>query len=187
MIGKVIPWANQAGLAILPTLARIIFAAVLLFYFWNAALTKIGPGPFGLLSPSVAAYAQIFPKTMESLGYDISQLGLFHWAVAVAGTLAEFMLPALIVLGLLTRLAALGMVSFVMMQSWVDVHGHGVSAETIGAWFDGPSDGTILDQRALWMLLFAVLILLGPGPLSVDRLVFGRRVSGVSKGQSIPA
>lgn len=168
---------DRAAPAVLPSLARATFAAVLLFYFWNSAMTKIGPGPFGFLQPSVAAYAQIFPKTMESIGFDISKLGLFHWAVAVAGTMAEFILPALIVVGLFTRLAALGMIGFVLMQSIVDIWGHGVSAATIGAWFDGPSDGTILDQRAFWLLGFTVLILLGPGPISLDRLVFGRSQS----------
>ena len=178
---------DRAAPAILPSLARATFAAVLLFYFWNSALTKIGPGPFGVLQPSVAAYAQIFPKTMESVGFDISQLGLFHWTVAVAGTMAEFILPALIVLGLLTRLAALGMVGFVLVQSFVDIYGHGVSPATIGLWFDGPSDSAILDQRALWMGMFTTLILLGAGPLSLDRLLFNRHARDVSKEQSIPA
>jgi putative oxidoreductase len=40
---------------------------------------------------------------MEAVLYDTSQLGLFQWAVVVAGTWAEFVLPALIVLGILTR------------------------------------------------------------------------------------
>ncbi len=44
---------------------------------------------------------------MEAVGYDVSQLGIFHWLVVTAGTLAEFILPLLIVIGLLTRLAAL--------------------------------------------------------------------------------
>jgi putative oxidoreductase len=174
MISQTLRLADKSAPTILPTLARAIFAAVLLFYFWNSALTKIGPGPFGFLHPSVAAYAQIFPKTMEGVGFDISKLGLFHWAVAVAGTMAEFILPALITIGLFTRLAALGMVGFVLMQSIVDIWGHGVSTATIGAWFDGPSDGTILDQRAFWLLGFAVMILMGAGPFSVDRLIFGR-------------
>jgi putative oxidoreductase len=187
MITRTLELTNKAAPAILPSLGRFVFAAVLLFYFWNSALTKIGPGPFGFLHPSVAAYAQIFPKTMESVGFDISQLGLFHWAVAVAGTVAEFALPAMIVLGLLTRLAALGMVGFVLVQSWVDIHGHGVSTETIGRWFDGPSDSALMDQRALWMVVFAALILLGGGPLSLDRLLFHRLASAPSQGQSIPA
>lgn len=155
----------------LPTFARFAFAAVLLFYFWNSAMTKLGSGVLGFLRPSDNAYIQIFPKQVEALGYDTSQLGAFHWLVAVAGTWAEFILPLLIVIGLFTRLAALGMTGFVIVQSWVDVTGHGVSGKDIGAWFDGPSGALILDQRLLWVVIFATLFVKGAGPLSLDRLL----------------
>lgn len=155
----------------LPSFARFSFAAVLLFYFWNSALTKIGSGIFGIFSPTENAYIQIFPKKFEAAGYDITQMGGFDWLVAVAGTCAEFILPLLIVIGLFTRLAALGMAGFVIVQSYVDVVGHGVSGKTLGAWFDGPSDALILDQRLMWMLLFAVLFLKGAGPVSIDRIL----------------
>lgn len=158
--------------AILPTLARLSFAGVLLVYYWNSAGTKLGDGVFGVFSPSFGAYAQIFPKTMEAISYDVSQLGLFHWAVVVAGTVAEYVLPLLILLGLLTRLAALGMIGFVFVQSWVDIHGHGLGAEDIGAWFDGNASALILDQRAFWVLALLILVLRGAGPISLDRLVF---------------
>jgi putative oxidoreductase len=134
----------------LPTFARFSFAAVLLMYFWNSAKTKLGDGIFGFLSPSDNAYIQMFPKTVEALGYDTSQLGAFHWLVAVGGTVAEFILPALIIIGLFTRLAA---------------------GKDIGAWFDGPSNALILDQRLMWVVLFAILIVKGAGPLSVDRML----------------
>ena len=87
--------------------------------------------------------------------------------MALAGGYAEFILPALIVLGLFTRAAALGMAGFVVVQSLTDIFGHGVAA---GAWFDRASDALILDQRAFWMLLLVVLVLKGAGPLSIDRL-----------------
>ena len=97
---------------------------------------------FGIFSPSLGAYAQIFPKAMEAVGYDVSQLSIFHWAVVVAGTIAEFVLPILILIGLMTRLAAFGMIGFVLVQSLTDLYGHGGIAhiETVGAWFDGASD-----------------------------------------------
>ncbi|MGB4829654.1 MAG: DoxX family protein [Paracoccaceae bacterium] len=150
---------------ILPTLARLVFAAVLLGYFWSSALTKLGDGPF---SPSVGAYAQIFPRAMEAAGFDPSKMGALRWLIVLAGTWAEFALPTLIVLGLLTRFAALGMAGFVAVQSLTDVFGHGVG---FGAWFDRASDAVIADQRALWMLLLAVLVVKGAGPLSADRLL----------------
>jgi putative oxidoreductase len=155
----------------LPTFARFSFAAVLLMYFWNSAKTKLGDGFLGILRPSDNAYIQMFPKTVEALGYDTSQLGVFHWVVAVAGTAAEFVLPLLIVIGLFTRLAAIGMIGFVFVQSIVDVYGHGVAGKDIGGWFDGPSNALILDQRLMWVVVFTILVVKGAGPLSVDKLL----------------
>jgi putative oxidoreductase len=149
---------------LIPTLARLIFAGVLLAYFWASAATKLD-GPF---APSVGSYGQIFPKAFEAVGYDPGQLGLWHRLVVLAGTYAEFVLPALIVLGLLTRLAALGMIGFVVVQSLTDIVGHGAAP---GAWFDRASDALILDQRAFWLFLLLVLVLKGPGPLSADRVL----------------
>jgi putative oxidoreductase len=108
------------------------------------------------------------------VGYDVSQLGLWHWAVVVAGTWAEFLLPVAIVVGLATRLAALGMIGFIGMQSVTDIVGHGLAAADIGAWFDRIPDAVLADQRALWLFPLAVLVLRGGGPLSVDALVAAR-------------
>jgi putative oxidoreductase len=158
---------------LLPLLARFVFAAVLLVYFWNSALTKVGGGLMGLFSPSTGAYVQIFPRAFEAVGYDSSQLSLFQHLVVLAGTWSEFILPALILLGLLTRLAALGMIGFVAVQSLTDLYGHGgiAHAETLGAWFDRLPDGVILDQRAFWVFALLVLVIKGAGPLSLDRVI----------------
>lgn len=163
-------WTRVTGLldrqdALLATLARLVFAGVLLGYFWASGLTKIGAG---LFSPSAGAYGQIFPRQLEAAGYDPAQLGGFATLVVLAGTWAELLLPALIALGLATRLAAMGMIGFVAVQSLTDIWGHGAAA---GAWFDRASDGLIADQRALWLLLLVVLVLKGAGPLSLDRLL----------------
>lgn len=159
---------NRAGDWVLPTMARFVFAAVLLGYFWASASTKFAGGPFTL---STGAFAQIFPKTFESLGYDASKIGVFAHLIALAGSWAEFALPLLILVGLATRIAALGMIGFVLVQSLVDVVGHMAGPETIGAWFDRGSDALILDQRAFWVLLLSILVMKGAGPLSLDRLV----------------
>mgnify|MGYP005985930459 CR=1 FL=1 len=158
---------------LLPTLARFLFAAVLLVYILNAGLTKLGAGPLGIFNPSTGAYAQIFPRAFEAVGYDSAALGLFHKLVVVAGTLAEFILPLLIVLGLLTRLAAMAMIGFVIVQSLTDLYGHG-QWSALGAWFDRFPDAHILDQRALWVFLLLVLMFKGAGPISLDRL-FAKR------------
>ncbi|NBR52249.1 MAG: DoxX family membrane protein [Rhodobacteraceae bacterium] len=164
-------WFDRMAPLVLPTLARFVFAAVLLVYFWGSALTKLGDGPLGLFRPSSGAYVQIFPKAMEAVGYDTSALGLWHWAVVVAGTSAEFLLPALLLIGLCTRLAALGMLGFIAVQTLTDLYGHGAihQAATVGAWFDRASGSLILDQRAFWVVGLMALVMLGGGPLSADR------------------
>ena len=159
---------------VLTTLARLVFAAVLLRYYWASGLTKLGDGLTGIVQPSVGGYAQIWPRAMEAVGYDTSQMSAFQWLVVVAGTWAEFLLPLLIVIGLLTRLSALGMIGFVVVQSLTDIFGHMADAATIGAWFDRLSGALILDQRAFWVLCLLVLVMRGAGPLSLDRLLFRR-------------
>ena len=151
--------------------ARLAFAAVLFGYYWNSALTKIGDGPLGFLRITDGAYVQILPSVMEANGYDSSALGLQWHLVVALGTYAEFLLPVMIVAGLFTRLAALGMLVFVVVQSYVDVAFHGVDAETIGALFDRLPSSTIADQRALWAFLLVTLIVKGGGALSLDALL----------------
>ncbi|WP_136439255.1 DoxX family protein [Pacificoceanicola onchidii] len=167
---------ERFGDGLLPLLSRLVFAGVLFHYFWASGLTKLGDGFFGFLSPSVGAYAQIFPKAMEAVTYDTSQLSWFHWLVVVAGTWAEFILPVLIVIGLFTRLAALGMIGFVVVQSLTDLYGHGgIEHEgTLGAWFDRAADSLILDQRAFWVFVLLTLVIKGAGVLSVDRILSAR-------------
>lgn len=158
-------------------LARLVFAGVLLVYFLNSATRKLGEGFGGLFSVTDSAYFQILPGVMERYGYDVSQLPSLPWDLVVyLGTYSEVLLPLLIVAGLFTRLAALGMMVFVVVQSYVDIAFHGVEAETIGAWFDRFSDAVILDQRALWLLLLAVLVIRGAGKVSLDHLLRARGV-----------
>lgn len=182
---KLINWANEKTAVLdkldwaVPTLARLLFASALLNYFWASALTKLGDGVLGVFQPSVGAYAQIFPKVMESVVYDTSQLNAFHWLVVVAGTWAELILPALVVLGLLTRLSSLGMIGFIVVQSLTDLYGHGAIEHdgTLGAFFDRLPDAIILDQRAFWVFALLVLVIKGAGPLSLDRIFGGSQTS----------
>jgi putative oxidoreductase len=162
---------DRAAPDLLPPAARLVFAGVLTMYFWQSAGTKIGPGVLGFLQPTDGAYGQIFPRTFDAVGFDSSQLNLFHWAVATAGLCTEYLLPLLIVVGLFTRLAALGMIGFVAVQSMTDVFGHGIGGDDRGRWFDAASGSLIADQRALWILLLVVLVLHGAGNLSLDRLL----------------
>jgi putative oxidoreductase len=92
------------------------------------------------------------------------------------GTWAEFILPILLLAGLFTRLAALGMIGFVLVQTWVDVMGHGAE---LGAWFDRHADG-LIDERGFWVFPLLLLVLKGAGPLSVDALVTRRQSPSAS-------
>jgi len=90
------------------------------------------------------------------------------WKLVPAGKCEKIKLPALILLGLMTRLAALGMIGFIFVQSLTDIFGHGADATTIGAWFDRGSDALILDQRLLWVTILMVVFVLGAGRISLD-------------------
>lgn len=158
---------TNAVTPLLTTLARFVFAAVLLPYYLNSALTKFDG--FGL---DANAYIQILPKAMENAGYDPSQLSFFNHLVVFAGSVGEIIFPLLLLIGLATRPAALAMIVFVLVQSMVDITGHGADATAIGAWFDRFPDALILDQRALWITVLCIPLMLGGGPISADRLLY---------------
>ncbi len=155
---------------LLPTLARFTFLAVLFVFFWKSAMTKVGDGIFGLFSPATGAYFQIVPKAVEAAGYQPAKVGLTADLVVLFGMWAEILLPILIVVGLFTRLAALGMIGFVTVMTYVDLTAHGLKPEVVGGLFDA-SAGGLWDQRLLWVLVLLVPLLKGPGPLSLDRLL----------------
>ncbi len=162
---------DRLGRELIPLLARLVFAATLLRYYWASAGTKVWDrkGEEGLLdffTLESGVYAQMFPKAFEAVNYNPDNLGLLYGVVAYAGTYAEWLLPLLILLGLFTRLAALGMIGFVLVQTLVDVTGHG---GTLGALFD--SRYGLIDERGLWVFVLLVPVILGAGSVSVDRLL----------------
>jgi putative oxidoreductase len=71
-------------------------------------------------------------------------------------------------------MAALGMIGFIAVQSFVDIAFHHADEKTIGALFDRFPDSVILDQRALWMVLLVTLAVRGAGMVSLDHLLGGR-------------
>jgi len=154
---------DDRAMTIIATLARVVFFAVLFFYFWNSAVSKIDGSIF---SPSAGAFVQIFPKAAEAAVYDVTQMNVFQRIVIFFGTVTEFVLPVLLSVGLLTRLAAIGMIGFIFVQTLVDVVGHGVA---LGGLFD--TQQQLLDQRVMWTFLFLVMVIKGAGPLSLDRLI----------------
>lgn len=152
--------------------ARFVFVAVLYGYYYNSFATKVGEGLGGFFQISPGAYYQIALPAVEAAGGNVSAVSFFPWGLMVfAGTYGEFVLPILIVLGLFGRLAALGMVGFIAVQTLVDITVHNVDAATIGALFDRFPDSLILDQRLLWIFPLVYLVVKGPGLLSLDTLL----------------
>lgn len=161
--------------------ARFVFGGVLFMYFFNSAKTKVGDLPDGFFQLQDNAFFQIVPKVVEQFDYDASQIPLFPYKLIVyIGTYAEFVLPVLILVGLFTRISAVGMIVFVLVQSYVDITAHAVGAETTGALFDNASNSAILDQRALWIFLLLYLVIYGAGKLSIDYLFGFKRPIRVS-------
>jgi len=116
----------------------------------------------------LGAYYQILPKVAEAAQFDPQMISAVWYPLVLLGSWAEMILPLLILLGLFTRGAALGMVGFIIVQSLTDIFGHGADAATIGGWFDRASDALILDQRLLWVFLLLVLVVQGGGRYALD-------------------
>lgn len=155
--------------------ARFAFASLLLVYYLNSGWNKLGDGLFGFLSPSSSAYITILPPIMEQYGYDVSAIPFFPWHIIVLlGTWGEIVLPLLVVLGLFGRIAALGMIVFVTVQSYVDIAYLGLEPKFIGAMFDRLPDAVIFDQRLLWIFVLLIIAVNGPGKLSLDHLLARR-------------
>ena len=152
--------------------ARLVFASVLFFLFFNAGISKVGEGIFGLFSPNAGAYAQVVPHIAEAVVYDTSKIAFFPWTIIViAGTIAEIVLPITIVAGIFTRLSSLAFMGVIAVMTFVDINLHGVGAETIGAFFDQQHNAEIADQRLLWIFPLLYLIIKGPGKISVDHIL----------------
>jgi len=162
---------SKVGADVSPLLARLLFGLTLFAFFWKSAFTKFDDGLAGLWTPSVGAYAQILPTRFETVGYDPSAMNALEWAIVIAGSYAELVLPMLIVIGLFTRFAALGMVGFILVMSFVDVSGHGIA---LGSLLDSNPSTLIPDQRLFWIFPLIVLTLQGGGFWSVDRLLFNK-------------
>ncbi len=162
------PIAAVLNGAVLPGLARLIFAGSLAWFFINSARTKLTENFLGL---DAGAYIQMFPKAFEAAGYDPAAMSPIYTIIAYAGAYGEAILPILIVIGLFTRGAALGMIVFIIVMSVVDIFGHGLDAATIGAWFDTNPQALIVDNRGFWIFLLLVLVARGAGPISIDRLL----------------
>lgn len=133
-------WSHPLGDSLLRLFVRIALAGP----FFMSGRTKVVEGSWFTISDS--AYG-LFES--EYSGVPLPP----HFA-AVAATTAEHLLPLLLLLGLGTRAAALGLFAmtmtiqiFVYPDAWWNVH-------------------------MTWVALALTVILLGPGRLSLDALLF---------------
>ena len=120
----------------LPLLAARVFPAVV---FWQSARTKVEG--FSISDSTWFLFEHVYALPVIPSA----------WAAVIA-TIAEHVLPVLLILGLFARLSALGLLVmtaviqiFVFPEAWI-THG-------------------------LWAVCFLIVIASGPGRLSVDRLL----------------
>lgn len=133
------PVDDPRGLAILLLFVRIALAAP----FWVSGRTKVEEGSLFSISETTFALFE-----MEYAGVPLPPA-----FAAVTATVAEHLLPLLLLFGLGTRLAAAGLLAmtlviqlFVYPDAWWSVH-------------------------MQWVALALIVLVLGPGRLSADALL----------------
>ena len=147
--------------AVLPLLARLTLAGI----FWRSLLTKVETVKFFTYTEPINDFPvekarlrlpelplDLKPAVLQQFRGDFALPLLPPELAAWMATLAEFVFPLLLVLGLLTRLSALALVGmtlviqvFVYPDAWWGTH-------------------------ALWMVIALYLVCRGPGPLSADHM-----------------
>lgn len=136
------PVQHRLGDDLLQLFVRIALAAP----FFLSGRTKIAEGTWFTISDA----------TLSLFETEYAGVPLPYQLSAVAATIAEHLLPALLLLGLGSRLAALGLAImtmtiqiFVYPDAWWSVH-------------------------MTWVALALVVMARGPGRISLDALVFER-------------
>ncbi len=168
------PTARPWVLSALGFQARLVFAAVLSTYFLISAASKIGGSDLSMGPDvtgtflSLGAFYSLAPVQLEVAGGAPAMLSIAVWIAVHGLVMAEALLPVLLVVGLATRFAALGLIGLVIMTSAIDVFGHGAPPEAVGSLFDASPYDQILDLRLLWIMLLTVPAALGGGWLSID-------------------
>lgn len=138
----VAPWSNPIGDTVLRLFVRIALAGP----FFMSGRTKVVEGSWFTISDT----------TYSLFESEYAGVPLPSQFAALAATIAEHLLPALLLIGLGTRFAALGLLGmtitiqiFVYPDAWWSVH--------MG-----------------WAALALTVLLLGPGYISLDALQFGK-------------
>lgn len=154
--------------ALMVTLARLGFAAVLMPWFVIGGLSKIagptlsvGP-PAGVWPLSLGAYYAFLPDVMaEGAAPTLGQ----H-AFVLSMTLSELVLPLMVVAGLGGRISA----ALLIVHIWIASLATGQLIAT-GSLFDANPFDPGPDQVVLWTLVLLPVAVHGAGPISIYRLL----------------
>ncbi|TFL17507.1 hypothetical protein [Jannaschia formosa] len=154
--------------AVMATLTRLGFAAVLLPWFLIGGLTKIagstlsvGP-PAGIWPLSLGAYHTFLPEVM--MRGAVPTAG--QHAFVLAMTLSELVLPLLVVIGAFGRVFAVLLIAHIWIAGLATGHLPGGGNVFDASPFDpGP------DRVVLWSIVLLHVVAYGVGPLSLDRLI----------------
>ena len=142
-------------------------------------LLRAGVGGY-MLTHGWAKFQMLLGGNFEIVGDPI---GIGNAPSAVLIVFAEFVCAGLVVIGLLTRLAAVPLVIAMLVAALV---AHGKDPWTLGEayrlFMEGKSEFPKSKQGALlYAVPFAALALTGPGRLSLDWLIWGRKRAGAGR------
>jgi putative oxidoreductase len=155
IVGKLVALCAVVPYALVALGLRLVMARV----FFLAGQTKVeGPAiPFNWVARdvdfSVILPSEIKDATLQMLLAQYANLPMPPMVAAYLFTYAEFVLPLCLVIGFATRIAALGLLAmtvliqlYVMPELWWPAH-------------------------VYWVAILSVLVLTGPGAISVDGLI----------------
>ena len=150
-IKAIIDWLGRTALVVAPPLLRIALAVP----FFKSGLTK-WDGFLSLSPAAVFLFEDEFKLHIFGRAFDFPM----PETIAFLDGGAEIVLPILLIVGLATRFTAvallimIGIIQLVVPEGWANFH-------------------------LPWAALAVAIIALGPGPLSLDHLVYRFRQTGM--------
>lgn len=152
--------------AVLTSFSRFAFAATILPWFTISALSRF-PGHDLSMGPAVDGWfvtiGAVYAYLPDSVATGQAMPDTAGMAYVAGMSLAELVLPLLIVAGLAARWAAVGLVLHQALAMAI-----ASPVEWAGALFDASPFDMLPDQLLLWCALLAPVMIHGAGPLSLD-------------------